>query len=226
VAPARAVPEQTLGRLAVGVEPSGVVLGRDSAGRAVLVRLFGPDAMSVAFVGGWWAARVLVFRCLAHGAALTVRACDPADPARPGALADAAHWLALDDLSGRAGRVTLASPGSDPPPATALRPVIEAHDLGPSAPAGPAPLGPWHTRLTVLPQVTPAALPLLAAADVLIVQRLPAPDATLLGSALGLRGDLASRLPAMDNEMVAAFGAGSVRYAWLTPTPVERHLFG
>ncbi|BCB88304.1 hypothetical protein Psuf_056170 [Phytohabitans suffuscus] len=100
------------------------------------------------------------------------------------------------------------------------------HDLGPTAPAGHPPLGPWQTRLTVLRHLTPAAVPLLAAADVLIVQRLSAPEATLLGSALGMRGDLASRLPAMDDEMVAAFGAGSVRYTWLTPTPIERQLFG
>ncbi|BCB88303.1 hypothetical protein Psuf_056160 [Phytohabitans suffuscus] len=117
VAPTRAVPEQALGQLAVGVEPSGLVLGRDSAGRAVLVRLFGPDTMSVVFAGGWWATRLLVFRCLAHGATLTVRAYDPADPARPDALADAAHWLALDGLTGGAARVTLA-----PPPATPTRP--------------------------------------------------------------------------------------------------------
>lgn len=226
VAPASAVPEQTLGLLGIGVEPSGVVLGRDSAGRAVLVRLFGPEPMTVAFVGGWWALRVLVFRCLAHNAGVTVRAYDPADATRSGALADATHWLALNGLSSRAERVTLAHPGGVPRPATALRPLIEAHDLGPTAPAGPPPLGPWRTRLTVLRQVTPAVLPLLAAADVLIVQRLPEPEATMLGSALGVRGDLVSRLPAMDDEMLAAFGAGSVRYMWLTPTPIERHLFG
>lgn len=283
VAPAHAVPEGAL-----GVEPSGVVLGRDSAGRAVLVRLFGPDPMSVAFVGGWWAARLLVFRCLAHGASVTARAYDPADPARAGAVADTAHWLALDDLSGRAGLVTLATPGASPRPAqgagaptaqgasprtakgvgaptaqgagprtaqgagprpaegagprtaqdagprtapgagprsaTAARPLLEALDLGPAVPPGRR--GPWHTRLAVLREVTPAAVPLLADADVLIVQRLPAPQAALLGSALGVRGDLASRLPAMDDEMVAVLGAGSVRYSWLTPTPIERRLFG
>src|SRR5262249_41443579 len=131
VAPAGAIPDQTLGRLAVEVEPSGVLLGRDSAGRAVLLRLFGPDAMSVVWVGGWWAPRLLVFRCLAHGAALTVPAHDAADPARPGAVADAAHWHALDGLTGWAERVTLATAGGEPRPATALRPLLEVHDLGP-----------------------------------------------------------------------------------------------
>lgn len=218
-------PTHALDGLSIGVEPSGVVLGRDSAGRAVLVRLFGPAAMSVAFVGGWWATRLLVFRCLAHGAAVTARAYDPADPARPGAVADAAHWLALDDLSGRAGRVTLAAPGAGPPrPANVTRPLLEVHDVGPAVPAGRP--GPWHTRLAVLRQVTPAAVPLLADADVLIVQRLPAAEATLVGAALGAHGDLVARLPAMDDEMVAVFGAGSVRYTWLTPTPIERRLFG
>ncbi|BCB76264.1 hypothetical protein GCM10022251_25320 [Phytohabitans flavus] len=224
MAPARAVPAETLAHLAVGVEPSGVVLGRDSAGRAVLVRLFAREPMSVAFVGGWWAARLLLFRCLAHGAAVTVAARDPRDPARPGSVADTAHWLTLDQAAGR-GHVTLAAPGSEGPQAGPARPLLRVHDLGPEFPAGRLPR-PWQTGLTVLPQVTPASVPLLAAADVLLVQRLPEPEAALLGSALGARADLVSRLPAMDDEMVAAFGAGSVRYAWLTPTPIERHLFG
>jgi hypothetical protein len=224
VAAARAVPAETIGRLTIGVDPAGVVLGRDNSGRAVQVTLLAPEPMSVAFVGGWWAARLLLFRCVADGATVTVRARDPHDPARPGTVADAATWLALDGPAG-GGRVTAAAGAADPSPAGAPHPVLHLNDLGPEHVAT-RPAHPWQTTLTVLPRVTPGSAPLLAAADVLLVQRLPPDEAALLGTALGAGSDLVARVPSMNAEMVAVCGADSVRYVWLTPTPVERHLFG
>ena len=42
----------------------------------------------------------------------------------------------------------------------------------------------------------------------------------------GLGASATSRLTALDNDMLAVFRAGTVRYIWITPTMTERNLFG
>ena len=65
------VPELPLDDLAstvFQVDADGVVLGRDSTGRPVLLRWFDTVPRRLVFIGGWWAAQILVSRCLAVGA--------------------------------------------------------------------------------------------------------------------------------------------------------------
>jgi hypothetical protein len=223
----RALPDDALGGLSLTLGPSGVVLGRDSAATPVLVRLFGPEPISVAFVGGWWGAQILVHRCLAHAATVAVDAIDTATPARDGTLAGRAQWLALDRAAGgTGGRVQLVT-GDPAPirPASVTRPLLYLRDVGHGVSGGPLPQ-PWQTHLTVLSGVMPASRPAIAGADLVLVQRLGPRDAALLGSALQLEAEFIARISALDNDMVAAFRGNAVRYVWLTPTAQERRLFG
>ncbi|MFY1691705.1 hypothetical protein [Plantactinospora sp. WMMB782] len=227
VAPERRLVGGLLGRLSLDVDAVGVLLGRDAANQPVLVRLFRPEPLTVAFVGDWWTAQLLVFRCLGHGARVAVDAVDAVVPAAAGTIATLAHWLALDRTAGGAGdRVwRSAYPGGDEP-ADPTRPLLRLRDVGVHGPERRPPTRAWETRLTVLPRLTPAGVPALAGADVVLAQRLTRPEAELVGSALALPRPVWSALTTMDNEMVAAFGGGAVRYAWLTPTRFERQLFG
>jgi hypothetical protein len=228
IVPARALPDSELGGLNLAVEPSGVVLGRDSAAAPVLVRMFGPEPTRVAFVGGWWAGQILACRCLAHGAAIVVDALATPAPAQHGLMAGLSQWLTLDHWVGGSGlRVRpMASDASTVWPASASQPLLRWHDVGPAGPSGRPDLQAWQTQLIVLSTVTPASLPALSGVDIVLTQRLDPPEAALLGSALLLGPELVARISAMDNEMVAAFRGRAMRYVWLNPTPVERQIFG
>jgi hypothetical protein len=217
------VPEQVLGTLGLTVAPTGVVLGRDGTGTPVPVRLFGAEPCLVTFVGGWWAAQVLVHRMLAHGATVIVNAMDTDTPARHGLLAGLTEWLALGQLAGVL-RVRPASVG--PLWSNAAAPALLLDDTGPGA-GDPRPTpGPWQTRLVVLSRVTPDSQELIASSHVVITQRLDPREAALVGSALLLPPEFAARAGTLQNEMVAACRSHTVRYVWLTPTTVERRAFG
>ncbi|WP_422770053.1 hypothetical protein ACN28C_25455 [Plantactinospora sp. WMMC1484] len=227
VAPERPLVGDLLGRLSLDLDAIGVLLGRDGANQPVLLRLFRPEPLAVAFVGDWWTTQVLLFRCLGQGARVAVEAVDAVNPAAAGTIATMAHWLALDRAAGGAGdRVwRSAYPGGDEP-AGPTRPLLRLRDVGVHGPERRPPTRAWETQLTVLPRLTPAGVPVLAGADVVLAQRLTQPEAALVGSALGLARELWAPLAAMQPEMVAAFGGGSARYLWLTPTRLERQLFG
>jgi hypothetical protein len=206
-------------RLAVQAGPAGLVLGRDSTGDFVRLRLFRPEPTRVTFVGGGWAARVLLFRCLAHGARIAVRAADP----RP--------WLSLDATAGGVGDRVWPVPGDQPVavPADDIRPVVHlyesgngGYDAGPSRPQ----LGPWQTQITVLNQLGVGGAHPLAESDLVVMQRLSGPEAALAAGRLNLGPETASWLPALRDDMVVIVGGGTDRYAWLMATSVERHLFG
>jgi hypothetical protein len=231
VAPTRVLAETTVSGLTVPVRPSGVLVGRDRDGRAVVLRLFGPRPLSVAFVGGWWGAQILLHRCLGHGAAVLVDAPATGATADQATMAGLAHWVAID----RVAAVSGTAPGrvrpmaGDPAlawPATATQPLLRVHDVGPAGPAGRPALPAWHTQLTVLARLTSESLQLIAAADLVLVQRLEAPEAGLVGAALVLAPEVVAQFPAMDNETVAALRGQAVQYAWLTPTALERQAFG
>jgi hypothetical protein len=211
--------------LGLTVAPAGVVLGRDSSGTAVLARLFAPEPRTVTFIGSGWAGRVLVHRLLAHGATVVVDAVDTDSPGRNGVLAGLNQWLALDALAG--GR-RVQPAGQGPLRATASRPVLLLHDNGAAAPVPGQgqPLGPWQTRLTVLTRVTPDHHDLIASSDVVLTQRLDPREAAIVGAALVLPAEFTANAGTLQTEMVAACRARSVRYIWLTPTTVERQVFG
>jgi hypothetical protein len=214
--------------LSLDLEPTGLVLGRDSASAPVLVRLFGSQPIRVAFVGGWWAAQILVGRCLAHGATMVVDAFETPTPGQFGLAAGLSQWLALDRAAGGDGQRVrpMAGDATLSFPASAMQPLLRLHDAGPGGPARWPELQPWHTQLIAISRLTPQSVPLLASVDLVLTQRLESPEAGLFGSALQLASEFVARLGAMDDEMLAAFRGRAVRYVWLHPTALESQLFG
>ncbi|MEV4757073.1 hypothetical protein AB0J86_18440 [Micromonospora sp. NPDC049559] len=205
-----------LERFAVPVGPAGLVLGRDSGGATVRLRLFRPEPTRVTFVGGFWAARIIALRCLALGARIVVRAGDPQ------------RWTALDGAAGGVGDRVWPAPDEQGvlPGADDTRPLLHLYDLGPGDGGARAPLGPWQTQLTVLDRIGAAGAPPLAESDLVLLQRLGEPEAALAAAGLNLSPETTPLLQAMHDDMIAVLGGGADRYAWLAATSVERRLFG
>jgi hypothetical protein len=111
-------------------------------------------------------------------------------------------------------------------PGSARQPLLRLHDGGYSLGTGRPPLQSWHTQLTLLSSVALENLQTVAAADVVLVQRLDATLAGLVGSALLLAPEVVTGLGELGYDMVAAFRGGATRYVWLSPTALERQTFG
>lgn len=213
------LPAAAMQRLAVEAGPAGLVLGRDNAGEPVRLRLSRPEPTRVTFVGGFWAARLLVFRLLALGARVAVRATEPY------------RWTALDETAGGVGDRVWPVPGEQvlELPADDMHPLVHLYDFGAGTgvTAVPRPvLGPWQTQLIVLAQLTSTMTRPLAESDLVLLQRLSEPEAALAAVSLGLSAETASLLQAMHDDMVAVVGGRADRYAWFAPTSVEQRLFG
>jgi hypothetical protein len=222
-----------LGRLGLDVEQGAVILGGDSTGQPIGLRLFRPVPTSVTFVGGWWAAQVLIFRCMALGAVVALSAPVPDTwqapvPTATGAMATPGRWMALDNVAGGTGRrvflIADDQPVTLPPDPT--QPVLRLYDLGPEGPSSLPVLGAWQMQLTVLTRPTQASARALATADLVLAQRLAPADANVVGSVLGLDGETMLMLAHMHDDVIAGLGPGANQPAWLRPTSIERRLFG
>lgn len=216
-APEHLFADEAAERLVVAAGPAGLVLGRDAAGETVRLRLFRPEPTRVAFIGGAWAAQLLVFRLLALGTRVAVRAAQPQ------------RWTALDNTAGGVGDRVFPVRGDQPLelPADDMRPVLHLYDIGAGAavPSRPA-LGPWQTQLTVLGKLTLTVSRPVAEADLVLLQRLTEPEAALATASLGLSRDTATLMQAMRDDMVAVVGGRADRYVWLSATSIEQRLFG
>ncbi|MFI2709060.1 type VII secretion protein EccE [Micromonospora sp. NPDC018662] len=194
---------------------SGLMVGADRRGGPLTVRLFRPATTRVLLVGGVPAAQLLVLRALALGARVAVQT------ARPRA------WEAFArGVGGPGDAVPLLPPGRPVggAPGSALRPLLLVVDIGPVPPeAGPA--AAWQSVLVVRDELTPADTPALARADLAVLQPLDRAEAELAGTALGLGGS-ADWLTRIRDDMVAVVNRRALRWALLSPTPVESQLVG
>jgi hypothetical protein len=212
----RAVAKDSLRRLSAVAGPAGVVIGRDHSGALASVRLLRVQPTRAAIVGGYWAARVMAFRCLGAGAAVEVVT------AAPG------RWsgLAESDGSGRF-RVIQAGQWVEPwMPQGSARPVVQINDVGAGRAPDRPPLGPWHTSLTVLSSLTSNTAGALADAEIVMLQRLTAAEADACVSALRLPGDAVAKLQQLHDDMVVTVVAGEPRYLWWATTSIENDAFG
>jgi hypothetical protein len=209
-----------LGGLVVDAGYPTLVLGRDSSGALVQVSMFRPAPTTVTLVGGWWAARVLVFRALGMGAMAAVRA-------DGGGLAGSLQWTELDRFAAGGGRrVWPVADERQPMPAGAAWLVLHVFDIGPAGGAVRPVLGPWQTQLTVLGQATQVSAAALATANILLCQRLPRHEAEMVAAARGRGPATVELLSTMEPGMIAALAGGIDRPLWWSPTSTERRLFG
>jgi hypothetical protein len=94
-----------------------------------------------------------------------------------------------------------------------------------AVPGGDGPDPAWCTRLVVRDGLTPADTDLLGRADLAVLQPLDGREAALAGAALGLGGS-AQWLTRIREDMVAVVNRRALRWALLSPTPIESQLVG
>jgi type VII secretion protein EccE len=208
---------------ALTVDPAGVMLGHDAAGRPRLAALFGPEPARVVLIGDQRLARVLVWRGLGAGARITVHT------AQPGA------WWTLARAAGGAPlRVTGEPVPGDPLPGGTLPagpgcgPALRLVDGG-DAGAG---VVPWASgadhdaaHVVVRPRVTAAEAPLLSRAGLVLTRALDEQESTLVTAALGL-GRAGATLRGVDDDRLYAISAGTVTEVRMSLTASERRLIG
>lgn len=213
----RAAPKAALHRLSATAGPAGIILGRDHSGALAPVRLLRPEPTRVALVGGSWAARLLVFRCLAVGAVVEVT------------TVSLARWTALGESAGASGRLTAIRPGDPHEPLSSRgseQPVVHINDVGLGNPMDRPAVGAWHTWVTVLPVLTSHSAPVVADANVVLMQRLGPEEADICVSALRLQPDTAAKLQQLHDDMVVVVVAGEPRYLFFAVTSVENEILG
>ncbi|MCM0678608.1 type VII secretion protein EccE, partial [Micromonospora phytophila] len=105
-----------------------------------------------------------------------------------------------------------------------LCPLLVVLDAGPT-PADPEPGRPWQATLLVRDELTPADADALGRADLAVLQPLDQAEAALAGAALGLGGS-AEWLTRIRDDMVAVVNRRALRWALLSPTPIESQLIG
>lgn len=198
-----------LAALELPLGESGLMVGTNRHGGGVTVRLFGPGPTRVLLVGGVRAAQLMALRALALGARVVVRT------SRPRA------WEPF--VRGVGGAVPLVPPGRPVggAPGSPLRPLLLVADGG----APPAEAGPWCSVLLLRDELVAGDGPVLARADLAILQPLDAGEAALAGAALGLGGS-AQWLTRIRDDMVAMVNRRALRWALLSPTPIEAQLVG
>lgn len=204
-----------LNGLELSVGESGLMVGANRHGGAVTVRLFGPGTTRLLLVGGVRAAQLLALRALALGARVVVQT------ARPRA------WEPfVRGVGAPGGAVPLIPPGRPVggAPGSPLQPLLLVVDAGP-VPAEVGPAAAWQSVLVVRDELTPVDSATLARADLAILQPLDPAEAALAGTALGLGGS-AEWLTRIRDDMVAVVNRRALRWALLSPTPIESQLVG
>ncbi|SBT50849.1 type VII secretion protein EccE [Micromonospora auratinigra] len=205
----------TVDALELALGDAGLMVGANRHGGAVTVRLFGPGTTRLLLVGGVRAAQLMGLRALALGARVVVQT------ARPRV------WEPfVRGVGAPAGAVPLIPPGRPVggAPGSPLQPLLVVVDVGP-VPAEVGPAAPWQAVLVVRDELTAADSAALARADLAILQPLDPGEAALAGTALGL-GASAEWLTRIRDDMVAVVNRRALRWALLSPTPIESQLVG
>ncbi|WP_328340840.1 type VII secretion protein EccE [Micromonospora sp. NBC_00421] len=205
-APEADPPELTL-------DGAGLMVGANRHGGAVTVRLFRAEGTRLVLVGGLAAAQLLVLRALALGAGVVVQT------GRPRA------WEPfVRGVGGQQGGVAVVPTGRAVGAGSPLRPLLVVSDAG--TPVGePAPGVGWVSTLVVRDELTPTDVDTLGRADLAVLQPLDPAEAALAGTALGLGGS-AEWLTRVRADMVAVVNRRALRWALLSPTPIESQLVG
>jgi hypothetical protein len=197
--------------LSVAPSAAGLVIGHDRQHAPVPVRLFAPEPVRLALVGGVWAAQLLIFRAFALGARVTVVTTEPTAWIGFGERATG-QYNRLTVLSGEQGVTGVG---------TAQEPVLAVYDLRATGPATPPALGPWRSQLTILRQLDRPGVAALQEAQLTLLQRLGGEEVTLATSALRLRRHSGQFLQFMADDMMALISDGTDRYLSLAQTRVE-----
>nr|QLK01143.1 type VII secretion protein EccE [Micromonospora carbonacea] len=213
--PGAAADPAVLDELELPVGAAGLMVGANRRGAAVTIRLFRPEGTRLMLVGGVRAAQLVALRALALGARVAVQT------TRPRVWEPFVRGVGTPD-----GPIPVLPPGRavDGVAGSPLRPALLVVDAGPvPADAGPGPA--WQSTLVVRDGLTPSDVDQLGRADLVVLQPLRPAEAALAGAALGLGGS-AEWLTRIREDMVAVVNRRALRWALLSPTPIESQLIG
>ncbi|SCG63119.1 type VII secretion protein EccE [Micromonospora coxensis] len=201
--------------LELSIGGGGLMVGANRHGGAVTVRLFRAEGTRLVLVGGVRAAQLLVLRAMALGARVAVQTGRPRvwEPFVRGVGSTGGGVAVLPP-----GRPVGGAPGSP------LCPLLLVVDAG-AAPVEPTPGPAWRATLVVRDELTASDVDVLGRADLAVLQPLDAQEAALAGTALGLGGS-AEWLTRIRDDMVAVVNRRALRWALLSPTPIESQLIG
>lgn len=204
-----------LDALELSLGAAGLMIGTNRHGGAVVVRLFRPEGTRLLLVGGVHAAQLVVLRAMALGARAVVQTTRPRvwEPFVRGVGVPGGTIPVLPP-----GRPVGGAPGSP------LHPLLLIVDAGPvvtEPAAGPG----WRATLVIRDELTAVDTDSLARADLVVLQPLDPAEASLAGTALGLGGS-AEWLTRIREDMVAVLNRRALRWALLSPTPIESQLIG
>jgi type VII secretion protein EccE len=205
----------TLDALELPVGEAGLMVGANRRGGAVTIRLFRAEGTRLVLVGGVRAAQLVALRAMALGARVAIRT------TRPRAWERFVRGVGTPD-----GPIPVLPPGRSLGglAGSPLRPLLLVVDAGP-APGDDGPGPAWRSTLVVRDDLAPADADALGRADLVVLQRLGPGEAGLAGAALGLGGS-AQWLTRIREDMVAVVNRRALRWALLSPTPIESQLVG
>ncbi|WP_238017375.1 hypothetical protein KZZ52_01095 [Dactylosporangium sp. AC04546] len=184
----------------------GVALGLDRHGAPIPIRLFRTLPTRVTLIATLRCARLLVTRAAATGAEVVIQS------------TDARAWAPLLQPGGPTS-ITVFDRATNLRTPTSTHPQLVVFDSGPA----PAP-HPWRTTLLARPHLRPSDVEAMRESDLVLLQSLPEPQATLAAEALGLH-ESASWLPKVGPDMLAIVITGeSIRWANLSWPQHERHV--
>jgi hypothetical protein len=194
---------------------AGLMIGANRHGLPVTVRLFRPEATRIVLVGGVRAAQLIALRAMALGTRVVVQT------ARPRAWEPFVRGVGVPG-----GAIAMVPPGRPAGGAVGspLHPLLLVLDAGPVA-VDPTPGPGWQATLVVREELTTADADTLARSDLAVLQPLDPTEAAVAGDALGLGGS-AQWLTRIREDMVAVVNRRALRWALITPTPVEAQLIG
>lgn len=199
----------------------GIVLGSGLQGEPLTISALRSAPTRIVLVGGLYLARQVALRAMAVGAWVVVAT------GRPTA------WHVLSQAAGvqrngqpsplvqirRLSPVELPRPSEDAP-------LLVVHDGGPTPQDLFPPRSPWHTTVYVLPYLHPQAGALANAADLVLMQRLPAGQAELAARIWRLPPQMMRQLTTLKDDQVVALGRNLWRPLRLVTTSKEQQILG
>ncbi|OQO91095.1 hypothetical protein [Saccharomonospora piscinae] len=221
VAPEFVVDPELLDAISPSGDRGGIVLGSGLQGEPLTVAALRSAPTRIVLVGGLYLSRQVAMRAMAVGAWVVVAT------GRPTA------WHVLSTAAGQ-------QPTGQPSPLVQIRrlspvelprpsedaPLLVVHDGGPTPQDLFPPRSPWQTTVYVLPYLHPQAGALANAADLVLMQRLPAGQAELAARIWRLPPQMTRQLTTLKDDQVVALGRNLWRPLRLVTTAKEQQILG
>ncbi|EHK88018.1 hypothetical protein ACWGRK_00620 [Saccharomonospora azurea] len=221
VAPEFVVDPALLDAVSPSGDRGGIVLGSGLQGEPLTVSALRAAPTRIVLVGGLYLSRQVAMRAMAVGAWVVVAT------GRPTA------WHVLSNAAGqqqngqpsplvqirRLSPVELPRPSEDAP-------LLVVHDGGPTPQDLFPPRSAWQTTVYVLPYLHPQAGALANAADLVLMQRLPAGQAELAARIWRLPPQMMRQLTTLKDDQVVALGRNLWRPLRLVTTAKEQQILG